>query len=175
MLADIEGAIVTLLETADLGVKKVEARSTGRTPGLPAIYVTVNAGALTRIGQPKSVYKCQVSILVHIMFENFANQDQRRKGMNTILEGALLLLMDNDVGLDITPLKALRFGDITDADMAAQGLLLYALEFSTNCEIRPPADIFAGDLLRIGLAYYLQEPADDHITDADDLVNLAEY
>jgi len=172
MLAEIEGAIVNLLETADLGVKKVEARSTGRTPGLPAIYVAVNAGALTRIGQPKSIYKCQVSVLVHILFENFANQDQRRKGMNNILEGALLLLMDNEVGLDITPLKALRFGDITDADMAAQGLLLYALEFSTNCEIKPPAEYLDGDLLKVGLTYYLQDPVDDLKSDADDLVSL---
>ncbi len=171
MLADIESGIVNLLEHAGLGLKKVEVRSKGTPIAKPAGHVACNGGKFKK--KTPNVWGCETTISVLIMFENFANEDKRRAGMNIILEGIVLKLAGNKLGLDIKPLLPVSWSDVTDEALVAEGLLLFELVFSTEFDLKSPESEDEYDLLTIGLSYYLQDPADDHIVDASDMVDLS--
>jgi len=170
VLAQIESGIVAILEQAGLGLSKVEVRSKGSVPKKPAGFVACRGGKFKKKGQ--RVWGCETTIIVLVMFENFANEDKRRAGMNIILEGIVLKLAGNSLGLDIKPLTPVDWNDVTDDALAGEGLLLFELVFSTEFDLRPPENDEEEDLLTVGLSYYLQDPADDHRVDANDTVDL---
>ena len=170
MLTEIEKGIITVLDAAGLGAKDLRVQSKGRNPALPAIYASCQAGSYTRMTFDK--FKCELSISILFIFENFELEDKRRAGMNSIFEGALFTLQNNKLGLDIMPLKLVRFRDVTTEEEAAKGLLYYLLDLSTIYELKVPDAAAAADLLKVGLNYYLQDPVDDHIVDGSDEVNL---
>jgi hypothetical protein len=170
MLTDVENGVVAVLDAAGLGAKDLRVRSKGRNPALPAIYASCQSGSFTKVTLTR--VKCELSLSVLFIFENFEPEDKRRAGMNAIFEGAIFILQNNKLGLDILPLKLVRFRDVTTEEEAAKGLLYYLLELSTVYELNVPDAEAAAELLKVGLNYYLQDPVDDHIVDGADDVTL---
>ena len=83
-------------------------------------------------------------------------------------------LMLADLGLEITPMRPSRFANITDGEMREKDTMVYQIQFFTSYVMSRADDEDVTDLLRIGLNYYLQDPEDDGVADATDLVELEE-
>jgi hypothetical protein len=107
---------------------------------------------------------------VDIVFSHLGNEEQRRRGIYPLLEGIVQALLLQTLGLGIAPLRPKTFRNVTSETLRAKGLLVYSLEFETSCHLRKLDEEEADDLLRVGLNYYLQDPEDDEVADASDLI-----
>ncbi len=181
MLVDIENAAVAKLTAAGLNVNDIDLSDTGLASSkisaaqrahLPAVFAAIEAGAYRKISQ--STMRCEAKLLVAVAFKEVANDRKRRAGAHLILESVIGLLSLQTFDLSITPLAAERFYNITDDELADRGIVAYQIEFATSFDVQKQEDDAAEDLLRIGLNYYLQDPADDGTADAADEITLSE-
>ncbi len=138
----------------------------------PAVYVAIDAGTLTRV--TSTTFRQQVSAYVTIVFKELSSEAQRRKGLYAILAGVLQCLLLQTLELDMAPLEPRAWKNVTTADLAEKGLLAFEIELATHFTLVRADDEATVDLLRVGLEYYLQDPADDEAVDASDLVALGE-
>jgi hypothetical protein len=141
--------------------------------GIPrqAIYVSVEEGDFTRVTQ--ETYSLSVKGYVDIVFSHLQNEEMRRKGIAPILEGVYQCLLLQKLGLAISPIVPQRFRNTTTEELRQKGLIVFSLEFGTKFNVARMDEETVTDLLRVGLNYYLQDPADDDEVDAADLVTLS--
>lgn len=171
MIAEIENKILDWLDNAGLGVRATDVTK-GESIKKPAAFVYIEAGQLSRVAMAK--IKVSLDVYVLIAFRSVRDELERRHGLYPILEGVMQGLMLADLDLDITPLIPGRFANITDAEFREKNTLVYQIKFGTSYVMTPVEEEDVVDLLRIGLEYYLQDPADDGVVDASDLVTLEE-
>ena len=170
MLIEIENAIIDRLETGGLSVRDIDIKKGTKGLIYPAIFVSTTAGEYKKLGQVK--YKCSPSIAVVAVFKYHGKEKDRRHGIYPILEGIILRLMLQDMDLEITPLVPVRFRNVTDKALGEKGLMAYQIDFKTSFTVTRVDDEVAVDLLKIGLEYYLQDPEDDGVADAGDIIDL---
>ena len=171
MLTQIEENIVARLNAKLTGANRIaidEAHS-ALSLKVPVVDVIVGGGGFTRVAQS---WKITPQVFVIVTFQNLRNVADRRKGVYPILESIVALLMGNKFGLAIDALVPKRLDNITEEKEAGEGKIVFQLEFETGFIIEKLSDETIVDLLRIGLNYYLQDPADDEIVDASDVVTL---
>ena len=169
----IEDAILARLAAGALQVRDIDIEKLKAGVAHPAAYISTETGAFTKKGQ--EVYACELRIFVVLLFHHAKDERARRRGLYPILEGVARLLMGQKLGLDITPIKPVRFRNVTSDAFRKQYLCAYELELAATVELRMEAgQEDATELLRIGLEYYLQDPADDGRADATDVVELKE-
>jgi len=171
MLVNIENAIIDRLETGGLSVRDIDIKKGARGLIYPAIFVSTTAGEYKKLGQVK--YKCSPTIAVVAVFKHRGGEKERRHGVYPILEGIVLRLMLQDMGLEITPLVPVRFRNVTDKALGEKGLMAYQIDFKTSFTVTRVDDEVAVDLLKVGLEYYLQDPVDDGVADAEDLIEFS--
>lgn len=171
MITEIENAIIDRLETGGLAVRDIDVRKGAKGIIYPAVFVSTEIGNYSKVTQTK--FKCEPTILVAVVFKHHASEKKRRHGIYPILEAVLLRLMLQTLGLEIKPLRPIRFRNITDRDLAEDGLLAYQFEFATSYVVEMVDDEVVEDLLKVGLEYYLQDPEDDEVKDAEDIVELS--
>ncbi len=171
MIAEIENKVLAWLETAGLGVRAVDV-TRGESIKKPAAFVYVEAGEFSKATMNK--YKCRADVYLLIAFRSVKDELERRHGLYPILEGVITGLMLADMDLDITPLVPVRFTNITDKDFRESNTLVYQILFNTSFMFTREEAETVTDLLRIGLEYYLQDPEDDDVKDASDLVGFEE-
>lgn len=169
MLSEIENGIADLLTSRLDSARKVGVQRGVQGLTQPAVYASVEAGAFEKQGQ--QAFRQTVTCYVDIIFTSLRDQKSRRDGINLILEGALQLLMLNTLGLAIDPLRPKGWRNTTTAELEGLGLISYSLELSTSFVVEKQEGEIVTDLLRVGLNYYLQEPADDTVY-ASDTVTL---
>ncbi|KQC03149.1 MAG: hypothetical protein APR55_07125 [Methanolinea sp. SDB] len=172
MMIEIESAVVERLRAGGLPIRDAEIQKGTAGIVTPRVLVSIEAGDFSKISQKS--YRWDVTILVSAVFKNWKSEGDRRRGLYPILEGIVSLLMLQTLGLDIQPIRPLRMQNITDDAMAEAGLFAYQISFSTSFTVNRADEEEAADLLRIGLEYYLHDPADDGISDAQDIVELEE-
>lgn len=171
MLYEIEKAFKTALEAAGLGFKAVEEKGENpvdSTP-TPAALPIVGDGDLERLIDGK--WKCTVEIGVLLLVKDVSGEPNRRRAVLPLIEGVTRLFAGQTLGLAIKKIRPRSFGNTTTEAFRKKGLIAYIIGFETDfvlLENDPEAD--ALDLLRIGLDYFLQDPADDGAADAEDLV-----
>lgn len=170
MIAEIELEILDWLGSAGLGIRNSDIKK-GDSIQYPAVFVYTETGKFSKSTMTK--YRCELGVFVLIAFRDVKSEKRRRHGLYPILEGVIQGLMLNDLGLDIDPLVPKGFRNITDKEMAAGDVLAYQIDFATAFTVKPPEETTV-DLLRIGLEYYLQDPVDDEVMDAQDIVTLQE-
>lgn len=170
MIVEIENKIVDWVGAAGLGVRNADVKK-GKSIQYPAAFVTTEAGNFTPQGQVN--FRCDLKIFLSIGFRDVSSERDRRKGLYPILEGVIQGLMGNDLGLAIKPLAPVKFNNVTDKELMAAGVTAFRLEFATTFTFKPTAEDGA-ELLRIGLDYFLQDPADDGKADATDEITLKE-
>lgn len=165
----IEDAAVALVRERLEQARKVAVQKGVTGIPDPGVYCSVESGTFERV--TASRWKQTLTMYVDLVFVNLQSQERRREGVNLILDGVLRLLLNNVLGLDITPLAPRVWRNTTTTEMDGKGLITYSLELTTSCSLAwtDPEEVF--DLLAVGLDYYLQEPADD-AADAADLVTL---
>jgi hypothetical protein len=168
MLNEIEDNTVTLL-TSKLESARVIGVQKG-TAGIaqPAVYASAESGTFEKVTQ--AIWRHNVTLYVDIIFSNLRDQRSRREGINLILEGVAGLLLLNSLGLKIEPIKPKGWKNTTSPEMDELGLIAYSLELTTSYTLTRLNDETAGELLKVGLNYYLT-PGDDAV-DASDLVGM---
>lgn len=169
-LAQIEDAIVALLESKLDAARKIEIQKGFEGIPQPAVYVCTEEGKFSRITQ--STYKEDVTIYVDIVFKHLNKEEQRRKGIYPILAACVQLLLLQDLGLKIDPLKPQNFYNSTSEELKAIGIMAYSLRIETGFYVSRMDEQDTADLLRVGLNYYLQP--DDETVDAIDLLTVQE-
>lgn len=167
-IAQIEDAIITRLEAQNLQVGEIKIQKGTEGYLRPTVSVATEEGKFTRITDV--TYNQTLNIHVYVVFKNFKNEAERRKGLYPILEGIIGILALQKLGLAIEALKPVRFGNVTTEEMDGLGLLAYEIVFETGYNITKMDEEQAVDLLKVGLDYYLK-PGDD-ASDASDIVTL---
>lgn len=167
MLADIETKVTERLEAKLAEPKLVEVNKAHTALAVPKVDVVVGGGGFVKSAQR---YKLTASVYVIVTFQNLRSEQNRRQGVYPILEAIVATLVGRTFGLNIDGLVPKRLDNITTEDEAKDGRILYQIEFETGFTIEPMSDEQVGDLLTIGLNYYLK-PGDD-TADASDLVSL---
>jgi hypothetical protein len=164
---DIELAVLTELTTKIEGIRAAanQKDQVGLYPG-PTVSVAIFEGAFEKVTQ--ATWKQKVTVHVLLTFKHERGEEERRRGINPLVQGVVQTLMLRDLGLAMEALKPVRFREVTDADDYEARAIVYLVEFSTSFNLTRLDDEAAGDLLKVGLNYYLQ-PGDD-VVDASDLV-----
>lgn len=172
MIIDIENKVITRLEDGGLSVRDVSIKS--GTTGIiyPAVFLSTETGDYKRITQTK--YRCELTLVIIVIFKNYKSEKDRRHGVYPILQGVIDLLLLQDLDLEILPIIPKSFRNVTDDALADKGLLAYQIELETSYVIEKTDDETTVDLLKVGLEYYLQDPEDDEVMDAQDIVELSE-
>lgn len=171
MLTAIEEKIIERLNAKLTDVSRIaidEAHS-AQSLKVPAVDVIVFGGQFVRVAQQ---WKVTPKVYVIVTFQNLRSVADRRRGVYPILQAIVALLVDNKLGLKIDALAPKRLDNITEESEANAGKIVFQIEFETGFIIAKQDDEVITDLLRIGLSYYLQDPADDDVADATDLVTL---
>ncbi len=172
MLTEIEQAILTKLSDNGLSSKIFDARADRQNLSPPVVFCAIEEASFSRVTMNK-VFKQEVSIFLTIVFETLENEAARRSGIYPILEGVIGLLMLQKLGLAITPIVPVGYKNVTDKEDAQNGQLWFQIEFKTSFNIEKTDDeADAVELLKIGLEYYLQDPEDDGVKDAEDEITL---
>lgn len=172
MLTAIEDAIVERLNTKLTGVTKVSVDKAHSNFNLNLPIINVIFGGGTFGTATMSQYKLIAQVFVVLTFKNLKSEADRRKGVYPILMAILLLLAGNKFGLKIDALKPKRLDNITEEAEAKAGKIVFQIEFETGFVLTPTSDEELVDLLTVGLAYYLEDPANDDVADASDTVTL---
>lgn len=172
MFAEIEDKIVDLLTEKLAAVSRiaVDESHSVNTLKLPGVDVIIGNFTFTRVAQN---YKVVPQVYVIVTFQNLRSVKDRRRGVYPVLQALIALLVNNKLGLAIDALKPKRCDNITEEKEADEGKVVFQIEFETGFIIEAASDAQLVDLLRIGLSYYLQDPADDGKSDAEDLVRLS--
>lgn len=169
MINEIENAIVSLLTAKLASARKIAVQKGTAGIAQPAVYASVESGSFERIGQNKS--KLNLTVWLDIIFSNLKDQKERREGINLILEGAVQLLLQNDLGLNIHPLEPKNWKNTTTEEFDELGMISYSLELSTFYHLAKLDTEITTDLLRVGMECYLQD-VPDSTADATELIDL---
>jgi hypothetical protein len=171
MLDTLEEAVAARIKDklADAAGRIEVQRGIGGIP-VQAVYVSMEEGKFQRV--TSNTFSCDVTGFVDIVFSNLQNEEQRRKGIFPILEGIIQCLLSQTLALKIDPIMPKSFINTTTEEQKKAGLIVFTLQISTKYYITKLNEDEITDLLKIGLNYYLQDPVDDNIADASDLVTL---
>lgn len=174
MLTDIEEKIVERLNQKLTGANKIKIDQAHSELSLnvPTVDVIVGGGSFSR--STMSQFKITPQVFVIVTFQNLRSVADRRKGVYPILQAIVLLLMGQKFGLKIDALVPKRLDNITEEKEAKEGKIVFQIEFETGFILTAQSDEEVTDLLTIGLNYYLQDPTDDAVVDATDVVTLSE-
>ena len=166
---DIELAVLNTLTAKIAGIRAAanQKDQVGLYPG-PTVSVAIFEGSFEKVTQV--TWKQKVTVNVLLTFKHERGEEERRRGINPIVQGVIQTLMLRDLGLAMETLKPGRFHEVTDADDYEARTIVYLVEFSTSFNLTRLEEEAAGELLNVGLNYYLK-PGDD-VVDASDLVEL---
>lgn len=169
MITAIEEAALARITAAIAAVASSGAQKDTRQLLTPtAVACAVLEGSFEHVARYSWRQNCTVSVLVK--FKNMQSEEARRKGINPLVKGIILLLAGQKLGLDIKELQPKSFRDVTNEEKYVGGVIEYLLEFTTAFHIDRQDDEVVTDLITIGLQYYLQDPADDLVVDASDTI-----
>lgn len=169
ILSDIERAALDRLKNKGLKVNVFEVKKdTDIVRMTPAVRAVIADGKFSEVTQ--KTYRIDASLYVIIIFRHVSDEESRRKGIYPILLGVVNYLGGQKLGLDISRLMPGPFREITNAEDTEKGLIVFQLQFRTWFHIDKLTDEQAGDLLKIGVSYYLK-PGDD-VADAQDEIDL---
>lgn len=168
---DIETAVLDEIVTRLEGVRAtgIQKDAAGLYQG-PTASVAIFEGSFEKVTQ--ATWKQKVTVNVLLTFKHERGEEERRKGINPLVQGVVQLLMLQDLGLAMESLKPVRFRDVTDTEDYEARKIVYLIEFSTAFTLAKLDAAATDELLKVGLNYYLT-PGDD-IADVSDLVTLAE-
>lgn len=171
MISQIEQAVVDRIKAKLAAVaSRIDVQRGVDDIRQPGIYASAESGRFSKVSN--ATWKHELDVWVDMVFSHVGGTKERRQGVSAILEGVLMHLFLEDLGLSIEPLKPALWKNTTPDELRETGQIVFSLRLQTSYTIsRSNNDEAADELLRIGLNYYLQ-PGDDQ-SDATDLVTLA--
>lgn len=172
MIVELTAAIEARLKAAGLKLAHVEIHGLKPDKNLPSpsALIFVDSGAFEKVSS--ETCKMTAEVTVALMVRDLGREKNRRAGVSALVEGVMAALAFQTLDLNVSPLKPLRFENVTDSELADLGVMIFALKFSTSWAwTKPDDEVEAVDLIRIGLNYLLQDPYDDGGVDASDLID----
>lgn len=137
----------------------------------PAINVSINTGNFQKVTM--STYKKICVVSIFLIVTELRGEDKRRNMLYELLTGIAKILHLNKLDLPLQdPLKPVSFANVTDDKFMAAGMLIYELTMSCSYNIDFEHEEDLGELESIQNYYYLQDPADDGVYDAEGLVDM---
>ncbi len=170
MIAQIEDAIVSLLQTA-LADTRIAVQKGYEGIPQPAVYVSIEDARFHKVTMWS--WKCEPTIYVDIIFKSLKTEQARRQGLYGILESCMQLLFLNNLGLDIHPLQPTGFRNITTEELLRDGFVAYSFTLTTHfiMTLLEPSGI--QDLLTVSMNYYLSL-VDENLTGGPDTPTAAD-
>lgn len=174
MLVELEIAILEELAKVSPALKakifdfKVD-RLPRRQTFLPTIFLSIEAAEFED-GPDESFYQ-DVFLFMLVVFTDLEGEATRRKGIYPFLQGVIGILASQKLELDIDPISPVGLQNVTEEDDARNGEIKYQLKFQTRFKVDKAAeDPAPADLLTLAVEYFLQEPSDDGLVDAADVI-----
>lgn len=135
----------------------------------PAVFVDLESVDYVNLTRGK--YKVILNISVYLLVRNYRSESDMNMQMFNILEGVAGILTNNSFNLEIEPIRPVRVTNISTEEHRIQKINIFKLDIQTSYIVdKPKREEIYGDLLRIGLEYYLK-PGDD-VEDAKDIITL---
>lgn len=166
-----QSAVDTLVATGLSGIPNVNVgvgvpSERAVAPWVRALITDIRFRKLTT-----NKYKAQIVLSVGLEVANLKGDKERREAAYPVIRGILVLLANNNLGLDIDQLVPLRASDTTPYEIETNlGTLRYQIDFQTGMQIDIP-ETDAADLLKLSVDYFLR-PGDD-VADAMDEHDLS--
>lgn len=134
---DIEKNILDLFcdDTDRTKFKAVDVQSgiTALTrPGMTVAVVSGNYDIPDNSGRIRQTAKVVVTIVV----KNVAKEIERRKVMHPSVDYVIRKLYNNDLGLEIEPMTAKSWREVTNEEYLVNGLMVAEIEFETAYDIQ---------------------------------------
>lgn len=167
-IAQIEDAIVALLQGKLDGARKIDVQKGIEGIPQPAVYVSTEEGKFAKVTMSK--YRQDLTIYVDVVFKHLTDERHRREGIYPILAGCVQLLLLQDLGLGIEPIKPRSWRNVTTDELKDNGLIVFELEVETSTYIEKMGEEALDAMLSVALDYYLK-PGDAK-ADASDLVTF---
>lgn len=167
-IVQVEDALIARLKAKGLQVGDIRVQKKPESLLKPAAFVAVEEGKFDRL--TSNSFKQTLGIYVYVIFKHLKSDEERRKGIYPVIEGVIGILVLQDLGLKITPLKPTSFNEVTTLEDQESGIIVFRLGFETSYPVEKMNDEVVTDLLRVGLNYYLKPG--DNVSDASDLKQL---
>lgn len=158
ILSDIEQRIQDRLRDKGLPARNIKIEKGSAGLASPRVSIAADEGAFKPVAQ-NAAWRCDVTVYVDVVFKNVQSDAARREGIHPLLTGILFILAGQKLGLDIDPLQPQRFQNVTTLGELQAGELVFQLLFRTGYTLRKADEEKAADLIKVGLGFFLQEPA----------------
>lgn len=165
MLNEIEQAALQRITDKLAAIRKAGGKKGGEIVGpSPSVDAGCLEGGFERVA---GKWKQTVTLSLLLTFASPKSEEARRKGANPLVEGIVLYMLEQKLGLGITALQPLRWREVTNEDDYTEGKIKYLIQFSTSFTIEKLDEEEVEDLLGVA-AEYLLKPGDDRIDAADE-------
>jgi len=160
MISELEEAVAEqITEKLTAAVSRVDVERGIPALSLPDVQVSIEEGDFGKVAS--DTFEQKATIYVDIVFRELSSDQQRRKGINIILEGIVRSLMLQKLGLKLQqPIHPKNYRNVTTAEDHGEGKMTYTLTFTASWNITKLDDEAAADLLTVGLGYYLNPVSD---------------
>jgi hypothetical protein len=170
MLYEILDAILSKLKEERFNVYESSGKSLDNLT-FPAVFIDMDSIDFENLTRGK--YKVILNIAIYIVVRNYRSESDLNMHMFNILEGVAGILSDNSFNLEIEPVRLVKVTNISTEEHKIQKISIFKLDIQTSYIIdKPKREEIYGDLLRIGLEYYLKP--EDGVEDAKDIITLRE-
>ena len=136
----IEKAIKDLLRdnNTPMNFKAIDVSHNISALSRPGLACAVTSGDFTAMDNSGEVEE-KAKIVVSLVFKNVASEEERRKIAHPAVSYVIHKLHDNDLGLDMTPLKVGNWREVTTAEHLAVACMVIEIEFTTQFTVVPEA------------------------------------
>lgn len=138
----IEKAIKDLFcsENSPMQFKAIDVQSGITALSRPGFTVAVTSGNWTAADNSGKLEE-EVSIVVTLVLKNVANEEERRKLAHPAVKYVVQKLHKNDLGLDMEPLTAQDWKEVTTAEHLAVNIMVVELNFKTQFTVTPDSAV----------------------------------
>lgn len=165
----IEKAIKDYLcdDNTPMKFKAIDVQSNISALSRPGLACAVMSGDFTEEGFSGRIEE-NAKIVVSLVFKNVASEEERRKIAHPAVSYVIHKLHDNDLGLDMTPLKVGNWREVTTAEHSAVACTVVEIEFTTQFTVVPEAaEENYRELLSIGSTFKSETPGHETLAEGN--------
>lgn len=100
----------------------------------PGMAVSVVSGEY-EVPDNSGIIRENAKVVVSVVFKNVAHEIERRKVVHPAVNYVVRKLHNNDLGLEIEPLEAKGWREVTDNDFLRDGTMICEIEFRTSIDV----------------------------------------
>lgn len=175
---DITIAVRQLLERSGMELRYLKMTDDLDSVIKPTFYISIDDGAIEKSG---GISECTPTVLIDVAFGNLRSDDRRRLGIYPLLWALITLLADVKLTIEENGIESNFSGSHLTAGSFRKkfendACIIYTIPCTITTRIqKPDPDDDAGDLLTLGVEYYLKSSGTgDDIPDAVDVIPLRE-